>query len=265
MTGAGRGIGRAIALALLGEGARVALLARTESSLRELASAWRGEEGAARGGGGGGGARAATGEAVPITCDVTDPASVRAAVAASAERIGAPGILVNGAGDAVSAPLHRTDDALWSQLLAVNLTGTFLVTREVAPLMIARGGGRIVNLASVAGVTGAPYVSAYTAAKHGVVGLTRALAQELAKSAITVNAVCPGYVDTSLTERSVANIVEKTGMTPEEARAALASRSPQKRIMTAEEIAALVVYLVSEEARGVNGQAIVLDGGGFVG
>ena len=150
-------------------------------------------------------------------------------------------------------------------MLAVNLTGTFLVTREVAPLMIERGGGRIVNLASVAGVTGAPYVSAYTAAKHGVVGLTRALAQELAARAVTVNAVCPGYVDTPLTERSVSNIVEKTHMTQEEARAALEARSPQQRLMTAEEVASLVLYLASDEARGVNGQTIVLDGGGFVG
>lgn len=205
------------------------------------------------------------GDLLAIPCDVTDRKSVEAAVAAASEALGPAGILVNGAGDALSAPLQKTDDALWNHLLAVNLTGAFFMTREVVPSMIERGGGRIVNIASVAGVTGAPYVAAYTAAKHGLVGLTRALAQELAKHAITVNAVCPGYVDTPLTDRSVANIVQKTGRTEADARAALAQRSPQGRIMSSEEVAGLVVYLASDAARGVNGQAIVLDGGGFVG
>jgi NAD(P)-dependent dehydrogenase (short-subunit alcohol dehydrogenase family) len=171
---------------------------------------------------------------------------------------------VNGAGDAVSAPFAKTDLDLWERLLRINLTSAFLMTREVLPGMTARGWGRVVNVASVAGLTGAAYISAYTAAKHGLVGLTRALSQEVARKGVTVNAVCPGYVETAMTDRSVANIVEKTGMSPEDARANLSARSPQGRMMTPGEVAGLVLYLATDEARGINGQAIALDGGGFV-
>lgn len=202
--------------------------------------------------------------ACAIRCDVSSSPSVREAVALAERTLGPTDILVNAAGDAVSAPLSRTDDELWNHLIAVNLTGTFLMIRETAPGMVRRGAGRIVNIASVAGLTGAPYVIAYSAAKHGVIGLTRCASQELAKTGITVNAVCPGYVDTSLTDRSVANIAQKTGMSVEQARATLAGRSPQNRIITAQEVAALVLYLLSEEGRGISGQALVVDGGGLV-
>ena len=248
MTGAGRGIGRAVALALAAEGAAVGLVARTLEQLEEV----RGLVGEL-----GSHARA-------VPCDVTNAESIRAAVAEVQSSLGPLDILVNSAGDAVSAPLSRTDDALWNHMIAVNLTATFFMIRETAQGMIARGGGRIVNIASVAGLTGAPYIAAYSASKHGVVGLTRALAVELARHGITVNAVCPGYVDTSLTERSVANISDKTGKSPQEARALLEKQSPQKRMITPPEVAALVVHLVSNESQGINGQAIVIDGGGLV-
>lgn len=230
----------------------MALLARTEAEIdalaRELEAATAGRS-----------------RVRAVRCDVSDARSVHDAVAEAERALGPADILVNAAGDAVSAPLARTDDELWHRLLAVNLTGTFLMIREVATGMVQRGaGGRIVNIASVAGLTGAPYVSAYSAAKHGVVGLTRCLSQELAKSGITVNAVCPGYVETSLTDRSVANIVQRTGMSEDQARSALAGRSPQNRMITSQEVAALVLHLLSEVGRGINGQALVIDGGGLV-
>ena len=277
VTGAGRGIGRAIALALGGEGARIALFARTTDEIdavrdRLMAS------GAAAGSGGASATGTAATSAAPATagsagtapraasfcCDVTDPGSVRAACIAAEAALGPADILVNGAGDAVAAPFTKTDLELWERLLRVNLTSAFLVTKQVLPGMTSRGWGRIVNVASVAGLAGAAYVTAYTAAKHGLVGFTRALSQEVAMRGVTVNAVCPGYVDTPMTDRSVANIVEKTGMSPEKARAYLSARSPQDRMMTPEEVAGLVLYLVSDAARGINGQAITLDGGGLV-
>ena len=250
MTGAGRGIGRSIALALGGEGVRLALLARTEGEIGAV------RDELAR--------RPGHGAVIAVRCDVTDAAAVSEAIAGAEKGVGPPDILINAAGDAISAPLVKTDEALWNHILSVNLTGTFRMIRQVAPGMIERKGGRIVNIASVAGLTGAAYIAAYSAAKHGVVGLTRALSQELAKHGITVNAVCPGYVATSLTERSIANIVQKTGMTEEQARSAIAGRSPQNRMIAPEEVAALVVHLVSDAGRGINGQAIVLDGGGLV-
>jgi NAD(P)-dependent dehydrogenase (short-subunit alcohol dehydrogenase family) len=268
VTGAGRGIGQAIALELSAQGARVALLARSTEEIdavRKRLIAAAPSAGAASGAAAGApAARGLAPRAASFRCDVTDPESVRTACAAAEAALGPADILVNGAGDAVAAPFAKTDLELWERLLRVNLTSAFLVTKQVLPGMTARGWGRIVNVASVAGLAGAAYVSAYTAAKHGLVGLTRALSQEVAKNGVTVNAVCPGYVDTPMTDRSVANIAEKTGMSPEKARAFLSSRSPQDRMMTPEEVAGLVLYLVSDAARGVNGQAITLDGGGLV-
>src|SRR5262245_10583725 len=204
VTGGGRGIGAAVAAALVAEGATVSLLGRDAARLAARVETL-------------GGAARAQGVAV----DVADEGSVKAALASVRARFGRIDVLVNNAGDAGSAPLAKTDLALWQRMLAVNLTGTFLCTREVLPEMTARGSGRIVNVASTAGLVGYAYVSAYCAAKHGVVGFTRATALECAKTGVTVNAVCPGYTETDMVGAAVANIVAKTGKTESETRAAL--------------------------------------------
>ena len=195
-------------------------------------------------------------------CDVSDVESVKRAFAAVAERLGrAPDVLVNNAGVAESAPLVKTGDELWQRHLAINLTGTFNCMREALPSMLERGWGRIINVASVAGKTGAPYVSAYAASKHGVLGLTRSVALEVATRGITVNAICPGYVETDMTARAIENIMAKTGKTEREAREALERMSPQNRLVTPDEVAAVALLLASEEGRGITGQAINVDGG----
>jgi NAD(P)-dependent dehydrogenase (short-subunit alcohol dehydrogenase family) len=176
--------------------------------------------------------------------------------------LGPIAILVNNAGIAPSAPFERTDPALWGQTLAVNLTGTYLATRACLPGMLERKWGRVVNVASVAGKVGYPYVSAYCASKHGVVGLTRALGHEVAKRGVTVNAVCPGYVATKMTDDAVTRITSKTGMPADKARAALEGMSPQGRMMSEEEVARLVAFLAEPGQHGINAQAINLDGGG---
>ena len=247
ITGGGRGIGRAIALAFAREGARVALVARTMEQVarvaREIAEA--------------GGA-----EAAAFPCDVAERESVESAFAAARAWFGrGPDILVNNAGMAESAPLVKTSDELWQRLLAINLSGTFYCTRAALPEMLERGWGRIINVASVAGKTGAPYISAYAASKHGVLGLTRSVALEVATKGVTANAICPGYVQTGMTERAVENITAKTGKSAAEARATLERMSPQNRLVTAEEVAAVALLLASEDGRGINGQAINVDGG----
>lgn len=245
VTGGGRGIGRAAALALAREGARVAVAARTREHLQSTTS-----EIAASGG-----------EALPLACDVSSKQSVESVVEALVARWGGADIVVNAAGDAVSAPLARTTDDVWERMLAVNLTGTFLMTRAFVPQMVERGWGRVVNIASTAGRVGFPYLSAYCASKHGVVGFTRAVAIEVAAKGVTVNAVCPGYVDSDMTLRSIDNIVRTTGRTPQEARQALLASNPQGRLVAPEEVAHLVLMLCQPESAGINGQAIVLDGG----
>ncbi|HYO92289.1 MAG TPA: SDR family NAD(P)-dependent oxidoreductase, partial [Pyrinomonadaceae bacterium] len=180
ITGGGRGIGRAIAFAFAREGARVGLLARSVQQIEQVAAEIRAE---------------CDTEAVYAVCDVADAESVTRAFASVAERLGrGPDILVNNAGIAESAPLVKTSDELWQRIIAVNLTGTFLCTRAALPLMIERGWGRVINISSIAGKTGGPYISAYTASKHGVLGLTRCVALEVATKGVTVNAICPGYV-----------------------------------------------------------------------
>jgi NAD(P)-dependent dehydrogenase (short-subunit alcohol dehydrogenase family) len=192
-------------------------------------------------------------------CDVTDEVSV----AAFFERAGAVDVLVNNAGMAESAPLVRTTLASWRAHLDVNATGVFLCTRAVIAGMCERGHGAVITVASTAGRAGAPYTAAYTAAKHAAVGLMRAAAAELAGKGVTANAVCPTFVETAMTERSVANIVDRTGRSRDEARLALAEASPLGRLLDPDEVAAAVVWLASPEAAGISGQTLVIDGGGI--
>ena len=245
VTGGGRGIGRAIALAFAREGAHVAVTARTGAEVDAVAAEIR-ELGR---------------KALAVPCDVAERAQVDDAVRQVADGLGPVQVLVNNAGMAVSAKLLDTDDALWERHLRVNLTGAFLVTRAVLPGMLGARWGRIINVASIAGRHGYPYVAAYTASKHGLLGLTRALAQEVVTAGVTVNAICPGYVATELTWASARNIQKRTGRAFDEAVQSLAAYSPQKRLIEPEEVAALAVLLASDDARGVTAQAWNVDGG----
>ena len=247
ITGGGRGIGRAIALMFAREGSSIAVAARTARQVEEVAEEIENVCGAA---------------AFPVSCDVADAQAVARMYEEVVTRFGrGPDILVNNAGIAESAPLVKTTDELWHRHLAINLSGTFYCTRASLPAMIERGWGRVINIASIAGKTGAPYVSAYTASKHGVLGLTRTAALEVATRGITVNAICPGYVETEMTERAIETITTKTGRSEQEARSAIEKMSPQNRLITSEEVASLALLLASEEGRGITGQAINIDGG----
>jgi 3-hydroxybutyrate dehydrogenase len=245
VTGGGRGIGRAIALAMARAGAAVAVAARTVADLDAVARE----------------ASDAGLSAMAVPCDVTQAASVARATAEAGRRIGPIDVLVNNAGLAESAPLPHLDEEAWARTIAVNLTGTYLCTRAVLPSMIERRRGRIINVASIAGKVGFAYTSAYCAAKHGVLGFTRAVALEVASKGVTVNAICPGWVDTGMTAASIARIVEKTGRTAAEARATLEAMSPQRRLIQPEEVAAVAMFLASEAAHGITGQALNVDGG----
>jgi 3-hydroxybutyrate dehydrogenase len=250
ITGGGRGIGRAVAFAFAREGADIVIAARTTAQVELVAREIRKEFGVI---------------AFSFSCDVSDAESVRDMFEESKMRLGrGVDILVNNAGIAESAPLVKTSDELWQRHIAVNLTGTFLCTRAALPAMIERGWGRVINIASIAGKTGAPYISAYTASKHGVLGLTRCVALEVATKGVTVNAICPGYVETEMAEQAVNNIAGKTGKSIDEARDVLSRMSPQNRLVTPEEVAALALLLASHEGRGINGQAINVDGGSLL-
>ena len=252
ITGGGRGIGRAIALAFGQEGARVAVASRTgaqvEAVAREVSSAPAAAGGSGR-------------EALPLVCDVTQSDSVERAIASCVQRWGRLDILVNNAGAVERTKLLDCDEATWNNTIAVNLTGTFLCTRAALPYMLSGGFGRIINIASIAARAATPFAPAYTAAKHGVLGFTRAVALEMARRGITANAICPGWVDTEMAEAAILQIVRKTGRTPEQARQALEEMSPRKRIVQPEEVAALAVLLASEEGGGINGQGINVCGG----
>jgi len=245
VTGGGRGIGAAVARALAEEGARVVVAARTAREIEEVASELCGR-----------GARA---WAVP--CDVTDEGSVLHLAHEARSLLGAVDVLVNNAGDSASAPLRKISLADWERMLEVNATGTFLCTREFAPEMAGRGWGRIVNIASVAGLEGAKYISHYSASKHAVLGFTRSIALEFAGTGVTVNAVCPGYVDTPMTERTLANVEARADLPRAEALAAVLASAGQDRLVRPEEVAAAVVDLCSGGSE-LTGQSIVLKSGG---
>ena len=245
VTGGGRGIGRSIALALAREGADVAVAARTGA---EIAAVWSEVEALGRRG-------------LACVSDVTDRVDVARLIHEVEGALGPITILVNNAGIAASMKTVDMDDDLWERIIRVNLTGTYLCAKAVLPGMLQRGSGRIINIASVGGKVGLLYSAAYCAAKHGVLGFTRALALEVAGTGITVNAICPGFVETAMTEESIRRIVAKTGRSAEAARQALEGLSPQMRLIQPEEVATLTVMLASPEARGIHGQAINVDGG----
>jgi NAD(P)-dependent dehydrogenase (short-subunit alcohol dehydrogenase family) len=245
VTGGGRGIGRAIALALAREGAHVAVAARTAAELDAVAAE----------------VRVLGRRAVAVACDVAERSQVDDAVRRVADALGPVAVLVNSAGVAVSAKVVDTDDALWERHLRVNLTGAFFASRAVLPGMLAARWGRIINVASTAARQGYPYVAAYAASKHGLLGLTRALAMEVVGDGVTVNAICPGYVASELTWESARRIQARTGRSYEEAVRSLAAFSPQKRLVEPDEVAALAVLLASDEARSVTAQSWHVDGG----
>ncbi len=248
VTGASSGFGRSIALSLAAGGARVACVGRNPDGLNETLARIRAASGKKD-------------DSAMFLCDVTEEAEVLALANSVKRSLGDVAILVNNAGAAESAPFAKTDRALWDRMIAVNLTGPYLVTHAFLPSMLEKKSGRVIVIASTAARVGYAYVSAYCAAKHGVLGLVRSLAREVAAKGVTVNAVCPSYADTPMTERTIANIVAKTGRSPAEARASIVANNPQGRLVTADDVASAVAWLASDGAAAVNGQAVNVCGG----
>ncbi len=245
VTGAGHGLGRTIALALAGAGARVTLMGRDTARLDNVAAEIASHGGAVQ----------------PLRCDVTDPALVVTAFAAAASGLGVATILVNNAGQARSESFADTSLEHWSAVMDVNLTGPFLCTREVVGPMVTASDGRIVNIASTAALRGYATLSAYCASKHGLLGLTRSLAAEVARSGVTVNAVCPGYTEGGMSDQALQGLMTTRGVTADEALGMLVRRNPQRRLTTQEEVAETVLWLCSPGASAITGQAIAVAGG----
>ena len=246
VTGGGRGIGRAISAELARLGAKVTIMGRAAAALETQAAKLRAEYQV---------------EVAAVVADMSSAEAIRAAFASASKDLGPVSVLVNNAGIAHAAPLLRTDLDKWNELLAVDLTAPYLCIQQVLKGMTSAGYGRIINISSTAGLTGYPYVTAYCAAKHGLIGLTRALAMEVAKSGVTVNAVCPGYTDTDIVANTVTNIVAKTERTAEQALSELLVHNPQGRLIAPEEVAAAVGWLCQAGAQSVTGQSIAIAGG----
>ncbi len=244
ITGGGSGIGAAIAEVLGAAGAKITVMGRKEGPIGEIAG------------------RLETAQAV--TCDVTDQASIDTAFAKARDGFGPVHILINNAGSGESAPFGAITADQWDSMLSVNLTGVFRCTQTVLKEMTDGGWGRIVTVASTAGLTGYAYVAAYCAAKHGAVGMTRALALEVARTGVTANAACPGYTETDMLAATLENIAAKTGLSIEDARKTLLKDNPQGRFVTPEEVADSVLWLCGDGAASINGQAIAIDGGGVM-
>lgn len=243
VTGGGRGIGAAIASALVDAGAGVVVAARSAHEIEAVAARLR-ERGA---------------RAWAVACDVSDEDSVHRMAESARGCLGALDILVNNAGASGSAPFAKITLAEWERMLAVNATGTFLCTRELVPAMIGRGWGRVVNIASLAGLEGGRYVAHYSAAKHAVMGFTRSVALELADTGVTINAVCPGYVDTPMTEQTLANVEARSGLSRDRALATVLATLGQESLLSADDVAAAVVGLCHDEE--ANGRTVVLGPG----
>lgn len=246
ITGAGRGIGAACALALAREGLNVALSSRTREDLEEVAGTCAKE-----------GVRTFV-----APCDMTDPDTIGVAHERIVKELGPPAVMVNNAGLARGIPFLKTIPEDMELHWRTNLMSAYHCSRLVLPAMKDAGWGRIVNVASVAGKVGAPYTTAYAVSKHALLGLTRSLAQEFAKKGVTVNAVCPGYVDTPMTEKNIRLIAEQTGMDAKKVQERLQAMSPQDRFVTPQEVAQEVAHLCQDGAGAINGQAITIDGGG---
>jgi len=242
VTGGGRGIGAACARGLAREGAKVIVTGRDRAAIDAVATELAG---------------------VALRCDLSDRAATDAMLAEVA-RIGRVDVLVNNAGIAESASLERTSDEVWDRVMELDATAPFRVTRALVPAMVAAGWGRVVNIASNAGVSGYGYTAAYCAAKHAMVGMTRALAIDLGRTGVTINALCPGWVDTALADEAIARIAEKTKRSTADARAVLENMSPQRRMIQPDEVAHTCVMLCADGARGIHGQTIVIDGGAIL-